>query len=110
MVLVFTMIKMALFTMVNGMRTKNVEKGKCFSLMDLSMMDNGRGIKCMVKVSLFLVQETDLKVIFVMASRTGMELFNTIMVIIILDNGGMILYGVEVNSNLRMETIMKETL
>ena len=60
-----TMTKMGLSMMESGMKIKNVEGVRCFSLMALTMMASGKEIKCMVLESSSLVQGTDMKAISV---------------------------------------------
>lgn len=62
----FTMIKMDPFMMANGMKIKNLGRVKCYTLMVLSMTDNGNVIRCMAKEFLYLAMVIGTKEISIM--------------------------------------------
>lgn len=60
------MIRMDLFTMVNGLKIKKVVKVKCSFQMALFMMDNGKVIKCTARVFISHAQEIDMRAVLAM--------------------------------------------
>lgn len=60
-------IRMVASMMESGTKTRNQDEGKCFLSMALSMMDNGKEIRCTDKEFISLAIEIDSKEASVMA-------------------------------------------
>jgi hypothetical protein len=61
------------YTMASGMKIKNVEEVRCYTQMALTMMVNGKVIKCTVSVFTYPVPEIDTKVTSVMVLEMAQD-------------------------------------